>query len=64
MIRARFGSLFAAADDFDALVGVLESARRHGLVSYDGEALFKGVNDDTIIMLLKVVVCVGSNIHA
>ncbi|KAI6660843.1 hypothetical protein LOD99_13567 [Oopsacas minuta] len=52
--QIEFGYLFTqTANKFDALTGILKTAKKLGIVSYDGEVLFQGVNDNTIITLLK-----------
>ena len=52
--QIEFGYLFAeTANKFDALSGILKTAKKLGVVSYEGEILFQGVNDNTVITLLK-----------
>lgn len=52
--QIEFGYLFAeTANKFDALSGILKTAKKLGVISYEGEVLFQGVNDKTVITLLK-----------
>ena len=52
--QVEFGCLFAeTANKFDALTGILKTARKLGILWYEGEVLFQGVNDRTLITLLK-----------
>ena len=52
--QIEFGYLFAeTANKFDALSGILKTAKKLGVITYEGEVLFQGVNDKTVITLLK-----------
>ena len=52
--QVEFGYLFAETPNkFDALTGILKTAKKLGILWYDGEVLFQGVNDRTLITLLK-----------
>ena len=52
--QVEFGCLFAeTANMFDALTGILKTAKKLGILWYEGEVLFQGVNDRSLITLLK-----------
>eukprot|EP00042_Codosiga_hollandica_P058997 m.898444 g.898444 ORF g.898444 m.898444 type:complete len:477 (+) comp60025_c0_seq10:756-2186(+) len=49
-----FGQLFYETDNiFEALAGTLKTAKKYGVVDYEGDLLFQGKNDATMITLLK-----------
>jgi hypothetical protein len=49
-----FGSLFYATDNvFEALAGTLRTAKKYGVVDYDGDLLMQRIHDDTVITLIK-----------
>jgi len=49
-----FRELFEGTDGvFEALLGTLRTAKRHKIVSFDGEVLFQGKDDHVAIVLLK-----------
>jgi len=49
-----FGQLFDETDQiFDALSGILKTAKKYKVVAFDAEQLWQGQNDDTVITLLK-----------
>ena len=51
---AVFGPLFYATDNvFEALAGTLKTAKKYGVVEYDGDLLMQGAHDSTEITLLK-----------
>ena len=52
--KVEFGLLFSeTADQFDALTGILKTAKKLGVLSYEGEVLFQGVDDRKLITLLR-----------
>ena len=51
-----FGELFddeQVANYYEALVGTLKAARKKGLITYEGQVLLKGINDDVVITAVK-----------
>ena len=51
-----FGELFdddQVANYYEALVGTLKAARKKGLITYEGQVLLKGINDDVVITATK-----------
>ncbi len=49
-----FGQLFYETDNiFEALAGTLKTAKKYGVVDYEGDLLFQGTNDTTMIRLVK-----------
>lgn len=49
-----FGILFEElANTFDALSGILKTAKKYHVVDYEGETLYQGSNDHTVVTLLK-----------
>mmetsp|Transcript_61072 Transcript_61072/g.149520 ORF Transcript_61072/g.149520 Transcript_61072/m.149520 type:complete len:231 (-) Transcript_61072:1166-1858(-) len=51
-----FGQLFDdehVANYYEALVGTLKAARKKGLITYEGQVLLKGINDDVVITAVK-----------
>ncbi len=53
----KFGVLFddeAVAQFYEALVGTLRSAKKRGVVQFEGQMLLKGAHDDVDVVLLKV----------
>ncbi|KAL5476302.1 hypothetical protein EMCRGX_G026228 [Ephydatia muelleri] len=54
LFTVKFGVLFEnTVDKFEALSGVLKTAKKHKLVSYPVELLFQGKHNDVDIVLLK-----------
>lgn len=52
-IHVRFGMLFAELQgEFAALSATLRTAKRHGIVAYDGEQLLQTLSDDVDVTLL------------
>lgn len=54
--NVKFGELFDDDDVqqyYEALVGTLKSAKKRGLVEYNGILLLKGVSDDVVISIVK-----------
>lgn len=52
--QVTFGHLFEeTANIFDALSGILKTAKKYKVVDYDGENLYQGTHDATVIRLLK-----------
>lgn len=50
-----FGMLFdATVHDMEALSGTLLTARKHKVVTYQGDLLLQGAHNNVEIMLLKV----------
>jgi hypothetical protein len=50
-----FGDLFddeAVANYYEALNGTLKSAKKRGLVDYQGQILLKGISDKVVITLV------------
>jgi phage FluMu protein Com len=54
-VQVKFGTLFEeTADIFDALVGLLKTARKYGVLHYHGDAqLWQGKDDRKMITLIK-----------
>jgi len=53
--RCNYGELFddeKVANYYEALLGTLKAAKKKGLISYNGQILLKGVNDDEVIKIL------------
>eukprot|EP00037_Helgoeca_nana_P030602 m.379770 g.379770 ORF g.379770 m.379770 type:complete len:1270 (+) comp28230_c0_seq24:374-4183(+) len=51
-----FGRMFVETSQiFDALSGILKTAKKYGVVEFEGEQLWQGQNDDTVIRLVKQV---------
>lgn len=49
-----FGDLFVQTDHiFDALSGILKTAKKYGVVSYVGEQLWQGKDDLTVVTVVK-----------
>ena len=49
-----FGQLFEETDNiFDALAGILKTGKKYGVVDFEGEQLWQGQNDRSVITLLK-----------
>jgi hypothetical protein len=49
-----FGELFLAYQDIsDTLVGIMMRAKKRGLIEYEGDMLFQGVNDGVVITVLN-----------
>ena len=51
-----FGELFVDPEVeqyYEALVGTLKSAKKRGLIDFQGQMLLKGVNDDVVISIVK-----------
>ncbi len=49
-----FGQLFYETDNiFEALAGTLKTAKKYTIVHYEGDLLFQGANDATVIRLLR-----------
>ena len=49
-----FGVLFDAAQEvMEAVAGTLKTAKKHNVVSFDAEVLFRGMSDAVVITLLK-----------
>jgi len=49
-----FGQLFDETDQiFDALSGILKTSKKYEVVDYEGEQLWQGKNDKTIVTLLN-----------
>jgi hypothetical protein len=52
----KFGELF---DDpeveqfYEALVGTLKSAKKRGLISFEGQMLLKGPHDNVVVSIVK-----------
>ena len=47
-----FGKLFDETTNiFDALSGTLKTCKKHGIVSYNGEQLWQGTSNNTVIVL-------------
>lgn len=52
-VTVTFGELFAAYQDIsDTLVGILMRAKKRGRLVYEGDMLFRGTHDDTLITVL------------
>jgi Costars len=54
--QVKFGELFD--DDnvqqyYEALVGTLKSAKKRGMISFQGQMLLKGMHDDVVISITK-----------
>ena len=53
-MAVQYGTLFERTQDtMEALSGTLKTARRHGVVAYEGEQLWQGASDAVTITLLK-----------
>jgi hypothetical protein len=53
-VLIKFKTLFGIYTKIsNKLVGLLLRARKHGFVDFEGEVLFQGKNDNTLIKLLK-----------
>ena len=53
-VTVTFGKLFVETDQiFDALSGILKTAKKYGIVAFDGEQLWQGQNDATVITLVE-----------
>jgi hypothetical protein len=53
-----FGILFQeTADIFDALVGILKTAKKYSVLSFNKDQLWQGKDDAEVITLLKHVRC-------
>lgn len=53
-VEVTYGRLFSHTENsMEALSGTLKTARRQGVVSYEGEALFQGSHDHVVVTLLK-----------
>lgn len=51
-----FGKLFVeTANIFDALSGILKTSKKYDVVAFEGEQLWQGTNDNTVIVLTKEV---------
>lgn len=49
-----FGELFIAYQDIsDTLVGIMMRAKKRGLLEYEGDMLFQGLNDGVVITVLN-----------
>eukprot|EP00051_Salpingoeca_urceolata_P018504 m.260125 g.260125 ORF g.260125 m.260125 type:complete len:235 (+) comp19210_c0_seq2:1846-2550(+) len=56
-----FGILFEeTANVFEALSGTLLTAKKHGIVAYEGQLLLQGFNDNVSITLVKTEVEAGA----
>eukprot|EP01132_Coremiostelium_polycephalum_P005269 gene5269-6560_t len=52
----KYGVLFnddIIANEFEALLGTLKSAKKKGLITYQGEILLQRVHDNVDVILLK-----------
>lgn len=53
-VSVTFGQLFETYETIsNKVVGILLRARKHGLVSFEGEMLWQGKDDDVVITLLE-----------
>jgi hypothetical protein len=52
--QVKFGELFdddQVANYYEALVGTLKSAKKRGVIDYQGQMLLKGMSDDVVISI-------------